>query len=313
MTQNGYHKGLKGLLLPHKQTAKNKRANVKESLPHRVVAYSPDLARILGGVTTGAYFSQLMFLSDKGNDPEGWIYKSEAEMSQETGLTKREQQTARKKLLNLGVIELKRGGWRNTYHFRIVWEKLIQVIADYQQEQTGGTGGVNQQTGGTEYPQWEQRQQNGTTPTTEQPQNYATECPHTSTTERGQTDSTQWQQNATPQDRDYNRENKQERTTREQQPTQTDPNETKEIKTIGSAQQAWNLTLTRLKEQVPASTFTTWIKDTVLVGMERGTAYVLVGSQLAKEWLERRLYFGICRALGDVLHQDGVEVQFVTA
>jgi hypothetical protein len=43
------------------------------------------------------------------------------------------------------------------------------------------------------------------------------------------------------------------------------------------------------------------------------TKILLVPSSLAVSWLERRLYFGICRALGDVLHQDGVDVQFVTA
>jgi hypothetical protein len=300
--RNGYHTGLRALL-PHKKHAKNQRDTVKENLPHRLVAYSPELARILGGVTTGAYFSQLMFLADKGNDPEGWIYKSETEMAQETGLTKREQQTARRKLLALGVIELKRGGWRNTYHFRICWEKLIQVIEQYQRAQTASDV---EQTEGTEYPQTPR--QSGQTVSTEpgeQRQTHATECPQTSTTEWHQTDSTQWEQNATPQNReynrDYNRENDQERTTRENELTQTD---TREI--------TWNKTLQILKAQVPAPTFTTWLKETMLVGMKQRTAFVLVGSRLAKDWLERRLYFGIVRALRDVLHQE-VEVQFVTA
>jgi phage replication O-like protein O len=77
-------------------------------------------------------------------------------------------------------------------------------------------------------------------------------------------------------------------------------------------QPTWNKTLQILKEQVPAPTFTTWLKETMLVGMKQRTAFVLVGSLLAKAWLERRLYAGICRALRDVLNQD-VEVQFVTA
>jgi hypothetical protein len=302
--RNGYHMGLRALL-PHKQRAKNQRDTVKENLPHRLVAYSPELARIVGGVTTGAYLSQLMFLSDKGNNEEGWIYKSETEMAQETGLTKREQQTARKKLLKLGVIQLKRGGWRNMYHFRIDWDRLLAVIADYQRaqtasdaEQTGGAGGVNQQTGGSAYP--EQYHQNGATP--EQPQPVATQRNQTVTTEREQTVATQRQQTVTPQDRDYNRENNQERTTRENEPTQTDTRE-----------MTWNLNLQRLKEQVPASTFTTWLKETMLVGMERSTAYVLVGSHLAKVWLTRRLYQSITRKLAHVLNTDGVQVEFVVA
>jgi hypothetical protein len=85
--------------LPHQQIAQNHRQRVKDLLPNRTVGYSPDLARAVGGATTGLFLSQLLFLSDKGHNPEGWVYKSEAEMGKETGLTKREQQTARRKLV----------------------------------------------------------------------------------------------------------------------------------------------------------------------------------------------------------------------
>jgi hypothetical protein len=91
--------------LPHQQTAQTHRQKVKDLLPNRTVGYSPDLARAVGGATIGLFLSQLLFLSDKGANTEGWVYKSEAEMRRETGLTKREQQTARRKLLSLGVIQ----------------------------------------------------------------------------------------------------------------------------------------------------------------------------------------------------------------
>ena len=128
--QNGY-KSAKASL-PHQQIAQTHRQKIKDMLPNRVVGYSPDLARVVGGATIGLFLSQLLFLSDKGANPEGWVYKSEAEMGRETGLTKREQQTARRKLLSLGVITIMRGGFRNTYHFKVIWEKLYQVIAGIQ-------------------------------------------------------------------------------------------------------------------------------------------------------------------------------------
>src|SRR3989337_1586025 len=142
--QNG-HKSARIPTLPHQQRAKDHRQRVKEILPNRVVAYSPDLARVVGGATVGLFLSQLLFLSDKGHNPEGWVYKSEAEMGKETGLTKREQQTARRKLLSLGVIAIMRGGWKNTYHFKVIWEKLYQVIAGFQQAQTVPTKKVQQE------------------------------------------------------------------------------------------------------------------------------------------------------------------------
>jgi hypothetical protein len=136
--QNG-HKSTRVPQLPHQQRAKDHRQKVKDLLPNRVVGYSPDLARAVGGSTIGLFLSQLLFLSDKGHNPEGWIYKSEAEMGRETGLSKREQQTARRKLLSLGVIAIMRGGWKNTYHFKVIWEKLYKVIEQLQRGQNAPT------------------------------------------------------------------------------------------------------------------------------------------------------------------------------
>src|ERR671918_3224618 len=135
--QNG-HKPRTGNL-PHQQIAQNHRQKVKDLLPNRTVGYSPDLARAVGGATIGLFLSQLLFLSDKGANTEGWVYKSEAEMGRETGLTKREQQTARRKLLALGVIAIERRGFKFTYHFRIIWERLYQVIEQNQREQNVAT------------------------------------------------------------------------------------------------------------------------------------------------------------------------------
>jgi phage replication O-like protein O len=108
--------------------------------------------------------------------------------------------------------------------------------------------------------------------------------------------------------------------TGEQGPTQTEttkPNEQEResaFQAIGSTSSlhAWNLTLQRLKAHVPSHTFATWLTDTMLLALTNGVAQVKVPSTLAATWLERRLYWGIVRALRDVLNQD-VAVQFVTA
>src|ERR671918_3119925 len=105
--QNG-HKSTRVPTLPHQQKAQSHRQQVEDMLPNRTVGYSPDLARAVGGATIGLFLNQLLFLSDKGANPDGWVYKSEQEMGRETGLTKREQQTARRKLLSLGVIQIER-------------------------------------------------------------------------------------------------------------------------------------------------------------------------------------------------------------
>ena len=269
--QNGYKHAK--TLLPHQQRAQTHRQKVKDMLPNRVVGYSPDLARIVGGATIGLYLSQLLFLSDKGANPEGWVYKSEQEMGRETGLTKREQQTARRKLLSLGVITIMRGGWKNTYHFQVLWEKLYQVIAGLQQTQTVATQKV------------------------EPPQTVLTEPVQTVATEPAQWQqnvSTKWKQTAATHNRENNRENiKTEKTDRENQET-------------------WEKTLAQVKKALPMGDTADRLAGTTLIEVTETAAVIFVPNRFAIPWLERRLYGQIATAIKGIVGKD-VDLQFIAA
>jgi hypothetical protein len=257
--------------LPHQQIAQNHRQKVKDLLPNRTVGYSPDLARVVGGATTGLFLSQLLFLSDKGHDSNGWVYKSEAEMGRETGLSKREQQTARRKLLALGVIAIERRGFKFTYHFKIIWERLYKVIQHFQRTQTVSTEEI-------------EAVQNVPT---EQEQNVATQPPKWQ-----QNVSAQRQQNVAAQDRDYNTENKEtEKTNRENQTT-------------------WNKALAKLREALPPGEAEARLKGTTLVQVTDTAARIAVPSATALLWLERRMYRQISNAMKGVLGKE-VDLQFV--
>jgi transcription initiation factor IIE alpha subunit len=259
--------------LPHQQQAQSHRQQIKDMLPNRVVGYSPDLAKLVGGATTGLFLSQLLFLSDKGANPEGWVYKSEQEMGKETGLTKREQQTARRKLLSLGVITLMRGGWKNTYHFKVVWEKLYQLI-------TGS-----------------QRPQNVATEKSEPLQNVPTEPEQNVSTEIiecQQNVSTRWKQNVATLYRENNTENKEEeKTTRENQET-------------------WEKTVEQLKSDLPVGETAARLTGTTLIEVTDTSALIFVPNRFTIPWLERRLYGQIQKAMKSVLERD-VDLQFVTS
>jgi hypothetical protein len=266
------HKSAKASL-PHQQVAQSHRQKVKDMLPNRVVGYSPDLARMVGGATIGLFLSQLLFLSDKGANPEGWVYKSEQEMGNETGLTKREQQTARRKLLALGVITIMRGGWKNTYHFKVIWEKLYQVIAGSKRPQTVPT---------------EKSERPQTVPT-EPEQNVATaiiECQ--------QNVSTRWKQNEATHYRDNNTENKEtEKTDRENEET-------------------WEKTVEQLKSDLPVGETAAQLTGTTLIEVTDTSALIFVPNRFTIPWLERRLYGQIQKAMKSVLRRD-VDLQFVTS
>jgi hypothetical protein len=259
--------------LPHQQVAQTHRQKIKDLLPNRVVGYSPDLARIVGGATTGLFLNQLLFLSDKGADPDGWVYKSEQEMGKETGLTKREQQTARRKLLSLGVIAIMRGGFRNTYHFKVIWEKLYQVIAGIQ------------------------RPQNVPTEKDERAQNVPTEPVQNVSTEPAQWQqnvSTKWKQNVGTHNRENNTENKEiEKTDRE--------NET-----------VWQQIREKVQEGLPIGDSAAQLNGTTLIDVTDTTALIFVANRFAIPWLERRLYGQIQKAMKSILERD-VDLQFVTS
>jgi hypothetical protein len=261
--------------LPHQQRAQNHRQRVKDLLPNRTVGYSPDLARAVGGATTGLFLSQLLFLSDKGHDPNGWVYKSEQEMGRETGLTKREQQTARRKLLALGIIQIERRGFKFTYHFRIVWERLLQVIAQYQQRQNVPTAPD----------EWEQ------TVSTEPIQTVPTqppECQQNVATQRLQTV-------AAP---DTHRENNREKRETE--------------KTSRENQTIWTKTLEQLKEAQPLEDVAARLTGTTLLEVTDAAARIGVASPFAIAWFERRMYGQICKAMKGVLGRD-LDLQFVAS
>jgi hypothetical protein len=197
-------------------------------------------------------------------------------MGRETGLTKREQQTARRKLLSLGVIAIMRGGFRNTYHFKVIWEKLYQVIAGFQ------------------------RPQNVPTQADEPIQNVSTEPVQTVPTqppERVQNVSTEQRQNAATHNRDNNTENKEkEKTDRENQ-------------TI------WDNTLEQVKKDLPAfdsGETADRLAGTTLIEMTDTAAVIFVSNRFAIPWLERRLYGQIAKAMKGVLGKD-VDLQFIAA
>jgi hypothetical protein len=72
----------------------------------RTVAYYPALARALGSVNAALLLCQLIYWFGKEADPELGIYKTKAELTEETGLSRREQDAATAKLVQLGLLTM---------------------------------------------------------------------------------------------------------------------------------------------------------------------------------------------------------------
>ena len=110
-------------------------------LSDRPIAYHASLARALGSVTAGVLLSQLLYWQPRSRDTEGWIWKTQEQIYEETALTRREQETARTTLRKARVIEEKRAGVPAKLYFRVDMKRLIKLLSEFQQRTGSLPGG----------------------------------------------------------------------------------------------------------------------------------------------------------------------------
>lgn len=95
----------------------------------RSVAYYPSIALVLGDVKTAVFLCQFLYWEGKQDDPDGWIYKRQSDLTNETGLSRYEQEGARKQLKGLGMLEEQRRGVPARLYYRFDWEKFDEMMS----------------------------------------------------------------------------------------------------------------------------------------------------------------------------------------
>lgn len=110
---------------------------ILKELLKRPIAYHPIVAKAFDSVTLAILWSQLFYWSDKTNDPDGWIYKTRYEIFDETGLSRKQQETARKIGVDLEVLIEQRIGKLGVMHFKIDFEKSEEIIDNYIKKNSG--------------------------------------------------------------------------------------------------------------------------------------------------------------------------------
>jgi len=101
----------------------------------RPVAYYPRVARALGGAKEGILVCQLFYLDGSQWDEEGWIYKTAEEILLETGLSYKEQTSAREYLKKIGVLEERYERLNHRMFFRVNQDRLNVVFAEWEQRE----------------------------------------------------------------------------------------------------------------------------------------------------------------------------------
>ena len=100
----------------------------------RPIAYYPGLRRITGSVTATILLCQFVYWRGKESDLSGWLYKTAADIEQETGLSYDEQKTARAKLKECGLIEEHYARLDHQMRFRVNLEAVNQKWGIPQQD-----------------------------------------------------------------------------------------------------------------------------------------------------------------------------------
>lgn len=94
----------------------------------RPVAYYPGLVKRFGSVNAVIFFSQIFYWQDK-TDSELGVYKSSEEITSETGLSYREQLTARKHLVKRGILVETDKRLEHKIYYRIDCDQLDKIMS----------------------------------------------------------------------------------------------------------------------------------------------------------------------------------------
>lgn len=94
----------------------------------RPIAFQRSFIRLDIGVTAALFLSQMTYWANRSDD-DGWVYKTQEEWEEETGLSRYEQEGARKKLRSIGVLLEKRKGVPARLFYKVDNNVLYQVLA----------------------------------------------------------------------------------------------------------------------------------------------------------------------------------------
>ena len=94
----------------------------------RAISFQRCFVTLTGSVNAALMLSQAVYWHIRTSDPEGRFYKSQSEWDEETGLSRYEQETARKALRALGFWHEERVGMPAKLYFRIDEEKLQEML-----------------------------------------------------------------------------------------------------------------------------------------------------------------------------------------
>lgn len=97
----------------------------------RPVAYHRIFRRITGSTVAAVFLSQAWYWTPRTTRQDGFFWKTQSEWEDETGLTRSEQETARRILVGLGFIQEKLAGIPARMHFKVNVASVCSAICQF--------------------------------------------------------------------------------------------------------------------------------------------------------------------------------------
>ena len=105
-----------------------------DAMNDRPIAFNRHYVSLGCGINGALMLSQMVYWSKRTKDKNGYFYKTQDEWEQETGLTRWEQETARKKLRELGFVSEHKHGVPCKVHFRVEHDTLYKALVKYAEK-----------------------------------------------------------------------------------------------------------------------------------------------------------------------------------
>lgn len=108
-----------------KTTTQVEKRSILPELLDRPIAFQRSFVTITGSVTAALFLSQAVYWANRS---DGWFWKTQAQWEEETGLSRREQDTARKNLTHSGVLREELRGAPAKLHFFVDFQRLKEIL-----------------------------------------------------------------------------------------------------------------------------------------------------------------------------------------
>lgn len=119
--------------------------SIKDSLRKTsVIAYHVEFFKVTGSVTAAVFLSQAFYWSSISEG--GWFWKTQVDWESESGLTRREQETARRKLRSLEILQEEKRGSPARLFFRVDPDRLMAELANLEWRNQPNKDGEKRQT-----------------------------------------------------------------------------------------------------------------------------------------------------------------------